>query len=116
VGFWYWLVHWTGSDYGLTPGKWSFYGFWSGFGSDLGEITIIAGLLAVYRKHNCHVRGCLRIARHEFTDEAAGATYMLCRKHHPATADRGLPASRVDLIHARNAVLEGQGPEGRGKR
>ena len=108
MGFWAWLVHVTGCDYGIGYGKWNFYGFWSGFGSDLGEITIITALLAVYRKHNCHVRGCPRIGRHEFTDSATGVTYLLCRRHHPGTPDKGLRPEHVDLIAARDSGLEGE--------
>jgi hypothetical protein len=33
------------------------YNFWSGLGSDLGELTIASTL---YRHVNCHVRGCWR--------------------------------------------------------
>jgi hypothetical protein len=101
VGFWHWLVHWTGCDYGLRYGKWSFYGFWSGFGSDIAEVTIIAGLVAVYRKHACHVRGCPRIGHHPFTDEATGAVYVLCRKHHPRVPDAGVTAGQLDSAAAR---------------
>lgn len=105
--FWHWLVHVTGSDYGLQAGRWSFYGFFSGFGSDLGEITIIAGLLAIYKKHNCHVARCWRLGRHAFTDEATGASYLLCRRHHPAVPDEGLTPEMVNAIASRG---RGSGP------
>jgi hypothetical protein len=101
VGFWHWLIHWTGSDYGLQYGKWSFYGFWSGFGSDLGELTIIAGLLAVYRKHNCHVRGCWRLARFP----VPGTSYVTCRRHHP----HGAPTAGQVLAAHREAAGERDG-------
>jgi hypothetical protein len=95
MGFWHWLIHWTGCDYGLQYGKWSFYGFWSGFGSDIAEVTIIAGLVAVYRKHNCGVRWCPRIARHNFTDPDSGIVHQLCRRHHPGHGGRPVTAQQV---------------------
>jgi hypothetical protein len=34
-----------------------YYGFWSGFGSDLGELAIAGALV---RMVNCHEKGCWR--------------------------------------------------------
>lgn len=49
-------------------GPW--YGFWSGFGSDLGEFALVA---TVWHHLNCHEKGCWRPARH--------ASDGYCRKH-----------------------------------
>lgn len=65
------LLHILGLD--DPGGRW--YLWWSGVGADLGFLGA-AG--AIYRRHNCEIRGCPRLARH-FT--AAGA--RLCRRHHP---------------------------------
>ena len=66
------LLHVLGVD--DLGGPW--YGFWSGFGSDLSEVT---GLFAVayifWRKHNCHAKGCWRIGRHQVGDA------VVCRRH-----------------------------------
>jgi hypothetical protein len=65
-------------------GPW--YGFWSGFGSDLGELAIVGGLVAVARRHNCHVHHCWRVGRHP----VEGTTFVVCRRHDPSgtvTAD-----------------------------
>ncbi len=62
----------------------SAYNFWSGFGSDIGEAAIIGGLVAAYRKHNCHEPGCWRLGKHP----AANGLYVLCRKHHPDVPDQ----------------------------
>lgn len=71
------------------------YAFWSGFGSDLGELAIVGGLLAMIRKHNCHVHRCWRIARHP----VAGTEHIVCRKHHP----KGAPTHHQVLAeHAEN--------------
>lgn len=73
-----WFLHYTGSN--NMSGPW--YGFWSGFGSDMGEVVLIGGLFSVYRKHNCHVRHCWRLSWRQ----VEGTTYMVCRKHHPRRA------------------------------
>ena len=52
-----------------------YYGFWSGFGSDIGEVTLIAGIGAVVHHHNCHNRGCWRLGKH-----TTGDGYKLCKK------------------------------------
>jgi hypothetical protein len=66
------LAHWLGLD--NLSGPW--YGFWSGFGSDLG---ILATPLVLLRKHNCHHHGCWRIGRHRIE----GTEHLVCRRHHP---------------------------------
>ena len=65
--FQHWLAYMSGSM--NTSGAPPNYNFWSGFGSDLGELTLIGTCLAVFKRHNCQLRGCWRIGRHEFQDE-----------------------------------------------
>ena len=81
---WYWLIHFMGVDYQVRYGTWVWYSFWSGFG---GDVAILASILAapviLWRKHDCGVRYCWRLGRHEFTDPDGGITHQLCRKHHP---------------------------------
>lgn len=55
------------------------YQFWSGIGSDFGELALFGMAWAVFRRHNCHVQGCPRIIWKEHDG------HMLCRKHHPDT-------------------------------
>lgn len=69
-----WLYWFTGS-----AGAGSQYGFWSGFGSDIGEVAIIGGLIQIYRKHNCAVRGCWRMGHRQ----VPGTDHIVCRRHHP---------------------------------
>lgn len=59
---------------------------WGGFLSCLSEVTIIGGLLAIYRKHTCHEPRCWRLARHV----VAGTPYIVCRKHHPGLPDKAV--------------------------
>lgn len=54
---WGWFLHFTGID--NPAGPW--YAFWSGFGSDLGEVTLIGGIGIYLRHHNCHTHGCWRL-------------------------------------------------------
>lgn len=58
-------------------GKWE--AFFSGPGSDIGEVALIGGLIGAWHKVNCHVKGCPRIGR----QQVKGTTWVVCRKHHP---------------------------------
>lgn len=79
-----------------VPGSGPYYGFWSGFGSDLTEFGIIGGFVAVYRKNNCEVHACWRIGRHR-----TEAGHMVCRKHHPENK-----LTPQDIVDAHNTALE----------
>lgn len=73
-----WLLHWLAVHTGTINEGGPYYGFWSGFGSDLGEVTLIAALLGMLRQHNCEVKGCPRLGRH-----LTAAGHRVCRRHHP---------------------------------
>ncbi len=68
------------------------YNFVSG---PLPNITLLGAAYAIYRHHNCHARGCLRIARHP----VEGTGYVVCRKHHP-DAGKGPTAEDISDAHA----------------
>ena len=71
------LSHWLYVHFGIAgSGPW--YGFWSGVGSDIAEVTIFGGLLALVKKHQCHRPWCLRFGHYR------SGMLMLCRKHHPS--------------------------------
>jgi hypothetical protein len=55
------------------------YGFWSGAGSDIGEITLVGAVIVAAKHANCHDKGCWRIGLHR----VEGTPYKACRKHHP---------------------------------
>jgi hypothetical protein len=55
------------------------YQFWSGIGSDIGEITLIGALIAIWSKHNCHIHRCWRLSWHP--SEKYGG-HVVCRHHH----------------------------------
>lgn len=78
------ILHVLGID--DLSGRW--YGFWSGIGSDLGELGIVAALL---RRHVCEVHHCWRLGLHQ---TAAG--HRVCRRHHP---DDHLTVQDVTAAH-----------------
>ncbi len=84
------LRHWFALHTGtLHGGPDVYYNFWSGFGSDLGEATLISAVcVGVYtgmRKVNCHTKGCWRIGHHALE----GTPYILCKHHHPDVPNHG---------------------------
>lgn len=74
-----WLAHVLGLD--NLSGPW--YGFWSGFGSDISELGLLFGLVGLLRKSNCEVRPCWRLGRHPWVDPTTNLSHRLCRRHHP---------------------------------
>ena len=97
LALWHGAVHALGVDFGVAYGHWVWYNFWSGSGSDLGEVAIVVGLAGLYRRHNCQVRRCWRIGRHEFEDPGAGVRRLLCWRHHPDVKYRQLTRERLHL-------------------
>jgi hypothetical protein len=75
--------HWLGVHTGTANESGPYYGFWSGFGSDIAEFGILGAIgTAIYqliKKYNCHEQGCWRVGTHP----AAGGAFLLCYRHHP---------------------------------
>lgn len=78
------LWSWLGTVLGISNEAGPYYAFWSGFGSDIGEVTLIASVVVFYKHHTCHVDRCWRLAKVGHGHE--GTEVKLCRKHHPHTA------------------------------
>jgi hypothetical protein len=78
--------HWLAVHTGTINEPGVYYGFWSGFGSDIGEYAILvgisAGLYHSFRRHNCHEPRCWRIGLHR----VEGTPFIACRRHHPLIA------------------------------
>jgi hypothetical protein len=96
------LRHWFALHTGtLHGGPDVYYNFWSGFGSDLGEATLISAVcLGVYtgvRKVNCHTKGCWRIGHHPLE----GTPFILCRHHHPHVPNNGATHEEIIAQHRR---------------
>jgi len=87
------LGHVLGAD-GQT-----WYNFWSGIGADIGGFAFIGATIGLYRKHNCHVRGCWRLAK----QAVRGTSWVVCHHHHP----EGHPsAEQVAQVHSK--ILEAE--------
>jgi len=96
---WQWLLNFSGTIIPATGSKW--YNFWSGFGSDLGEIAIIGSVLALFKQHNCTVKGCLRIAHHPVD----GTSYKTCHKHATVTIHKRLHKEHSQKYPAQHELL-----------
>jgi hypothetical protein len=101
------LGHWLQVHLGIIDEAGPYYGFWSGFGSDLAELSILGAIgTAVYqqvRKFNCHQPGCWRIGNHP----AAGGQFMLCYRHHPDYQGRPPGADLIKRLHREHIEREG---------
>lgn len=98
VGF---LMHWFAVHTGSvanTSGQ-PYYNFWSGLGSDFGEVVLIGGVIQIVRHTNCHVKGCWRVGKHP----VVGTPYKVCRVHHP---DLNRKITHQDVIDAHRAAKE----------
>lgn len=107
IGFFDAVRHWLALHTGtLHGGPDVYYNFWSGFGSDLGEATLISAVgIGVYtgvRKVNCHTKGCWRIGHHQLE----GTPYILCRHHHPGVPTKG--ASHEHILEQHRKFQESQ--------
>jgi len=95
--------HWVALHTGIiNGGPDKYYNFWSGFGSDLGEATLISAVgIGVYtgvRKVNCHTKGCWRIGHHTLD----GTPYILCKHHHPHVPSKGATHEHILEQHRRH--------------
>lgn len=78
---WSWILVVTGIKASSSP---YWYNFWSGFGSDVGEVVLIGALVGVIRHHNCHVKGCWRLGAHPvYRPDGTPTPYRTCKTHHP---------------------------------
>ena len=93
------VQHWLAVHTGTVNESGPYYGFWSGFGSDLGEVTLLAGVLGLWRHHNCHVKGCPRLGR-----PVEGTPYVACPKHHPAHSGKRRSVEHWVIQHAHRAA------------
>ena len=105
VGIVTWLLHagtvdhWLAVHTGTVNESGPYYGFWSGFGSDIAEFGILGAIgTAIYqmvKKYNCHEPGCLRVGTHP----AAGGQFVLCYRHHPDYAGKKPTHDLIERIH-----------------
>jgi hypothetical protein len=112
AGFAIWLQHaqlvghWLQVHSGTVNEPGPYYGFWSGFGSDLAEFSILGAVgTAVYqlvKKYNCHEPGCWRIGNHP----AAGGQFLLCYRHHPDYRGKRPTHEVIERLHRQHLENE----------
>lgn len=85
------ILNWLYHIFGVS-GVGSYYGFWSGFGSDISELAILGAVIGIYRNSRCHVDGCHRHGKYPFQH------YKLCHIHHPQV-DGKLTHAHVKELH-----------------
>jgi hypothetical protein len=90
-----WFLKFTGADDSSS----TWYGFWSGFGGSIPDFLILGSIITVYRHHNCHVAGCLRLGK-----QVDGTPYLACPIHHPAHdgEHRSVSQEVINLAHRKH--------------
>jgi hypothetical protein len=73
-----WLLHWLAVHTGTVNEPGPYYGFFSGFGSDLGELALLGAVFHLYWRYTCHEPRCWRPG-HLMADGHTRA----CWRHHP---------------------------------
>jgi hypothetical protein len=95
--------HWLGVYTGTIDESGPYYGFWSGFGSDLTEFGIIGvigtGAYQLVKRYNCHEPGCWRVGTHA----AAGGQFHLCYHHHPDLHGQKPTHEVIERLHREHA-------------
>jgi hypothetical protein len=99
----HWIAIHSGSDFEMCGGSpcpvQPYYNWWSGPGSDLGEVTLITAILTpaiiAARHRNCATRGCWRLTDQVIEDDRSHVKYRRCHRHHPCIPNE----------HARHGIL-----------
>lgn len=98
--------HWLAVHTGIIDMSGPYYAFWSGFGSDIAEFSLVgAAVTGVYqlnRKFNCHQPGCWRIGTHP----AAGGQFLLCYRHHPDYRGKKPTRELIERLHRQHVERE----------
>lgn len=96
--------------FGLTNGAGLPYLFWSGIGSDLGEIALLGVVVKAYTHLNCTQKGCWRIAKHPVD----GTPYRTCHRHATVAGHAQLHEHHAakhpdqhELLNARPSTTQG---------
>ena len=82
------------------------YNFWSGIASDIGEITLLGGAVALYRHINCDAPWCWRRGPHRTVD----GHHKLCRRHHPDLPNHRLSLAEIHLRHRQAQITRAKLP------
>jgi hypothetical protein len=98
--------HWLAVHTGTVNESGPYYGFFSGFGSDLAELSILGaigtGVYQLVKKYNCHEPGCWRVGTHP----AAGGQFLLCYRHHPDFLGQRPTHDVIELLHRQHVAQQ----------
>jgi hypothetical protein len=98
--------HWLAVHTGTVNEPGPYYGFWSGFGSDLAELSILGaigtGVYQLVKKYNCHEPGCWRVGTHP----AAGGQFLLCYHHHPDFRGKRPTHEMIERLHNQHVAQQ----------
>jgi hypothetical protein len=98
--------HWLAVHTGTVNESGPYYGFWSGFGSDLAEFSILGAIgtaaYQVVKKFNCHEPGCWRVGTHP----AAGGQFLLCYRHHPDYRGKRPTHDLIEKLHEQHVAQQ----------
>ena len=107
MGWWHALQHWLAVHTGTVNESGPFYGFWSGFGSDLGELTIVGAIIGTYKHHNCGTKRCWRIGK----TPVEGTPYKTCHKHSTVEHHKRLHTTHAEDHPEQHALLNPAPPK-----
>jgi hypothetical protein len=98
--------HWLAVHTGTVNEPGPYYGFWSGFGSDIAEFGILGaigtGVYQLVKKYNCHEPGCWRVGTHP----AAGGQFLLCYRHHPDYKGKRPTHEMIERLHREHVAQQ----------
>ena len=103
-----WVQHFFGFENGAGNG--SHYLFWSGAGSDLAYLSVLATAAVYYRKENCKYRWCPFLGHYEFTNPDTGVTRKLCAIHHPDVHHKTLSREHLRDVQRTRHLYFGKHP------
>jgi hypothetical protein len=96
--------HWLAVHTGTINESGPYYGFWSGFGSDIAELGILGaictGSYQLVKKYNCHEPGCWRVGTHP----AADGQFLLCYRHHPDFEGKKPTHEMIERLHKQHVA------------
>lgn len=82
------------------------YGFWSGAGSDIGEVTLVGGMYAVWHHHNCGVKWCPWVGK----TPVDGTPHKTCHVHSTLAKHKELHDAHAEQHPEQHELLRRQTP------
>ncbi len=102
MSWWHVLQHWLAIHTGTVNESGPWYGFFSGFGSDIGEVTLIGVAIGGFHHLNCASPRCPRLGKHT----PDGTTHKMCRKHYKQITGHDVTLEHIHALHHAAAQTE----------